>query len=1221
VKKAINILSIAGIVSAVTFILVLFLREAEAKPTFDEFPINQTRPIDFQMSRDVSETMTNREKLDQMRDWLLITVVSNSGLSPQAVNKTLFDLPPIRYGYMQPIANFEYEDTRSRYVGNGIVVALLPVCSSEDRVERLAHVADEHRKNTGEMPATFEIFDYKIDINDESAELTRRETLRGKELFTEKYGYVEKKINNIEDFKQFMEQAEDITFATTSGGLTLGGRRIKGCPYRGIRVEDVAAIWQSENKIQSQSNPAKKKLDEFNNRWDKKTYTTPVEKMTLEAQLKREKMQLKKELNQLQKEYKGKLADGSGFSLDPTFDFKGLKKFFDSEIAPRISPDGLSFPSFSYGDSSLDSRTVSNKDVSEALDRGDAEPLYDLLEEMSKKDADYASQLLQFLKYKYSFQEARYDGYIDGTEVGMVLFYTDLLAKLWALDYLNAIPNRYIDGFDSLTRMSVSPIYKKDVEELTNTRLWFGPQNKGFQVLDAGNSLTFAHNATRVYAASATSFQPGKESEANAASAAFLGWWNEHYDEIARYESQYQRLNEIMKWSLLISWLNNSQKGNLLGFLAGIEVYHENWFPSWVKQQNGLRFEEWGESCGDLFREKGYLSQSKVCFLSKGYKDSKYESLPLLSSNGYTQFGKVHHLSGGVSLAEKGLFTERVPLSSSTRVESLILRSNLKYEANLTGESITTLDGAKYDFRTVSFDTAEVTSTPNLGAKLRGTYSEMAPNLEFERTVAQQGTDFSLTTKAGGAELGSLEIKGTGNGFRVGWHSLDIDEAQVLARQMSRARVEPLAIIENNPGVESFIRLSDSEQYLVKFQGSDTWVKIELENPSVDATGYQWKSRTADLAPDSKSYRINWLKPDEIKFALGKDEFLVVHQKSAGVRMSLSESASNAPREPVEVQIDGVSVKGLKDPDTGDVQFACKDLPEGVRSHPDKLCKAFSTSPIHELQIAQTLRSGNYDGVVQDILKSPLDMSRMISKGFSEGIETGNRMLVNKQYPQALREFNQLIAAYGPRPELTLGKGLAQISERSPKVATTIEDAIRGGVRPGGTNFLDEINARLAGDAIASADKSISIVSDGRKISLNCKLSQFPSGKSVSPNSVPDGQFILFVQDSPELNNLNWDVSINRTIEEAVSFKIGELKLLDAVDLADVRPTMLSAPAKTSTVEQGLSETERVGFHAHYPARAIASSTNQKDDDDEKKKRKGMPIYVVVAKNASTSAR
>ena len=41
------------------------------------------------------------------------------------------------------------------------------------------------------------------------------------------------------------------------------------------------------------------------------------------------------------------------------------------------------------------------------------------------------AELLQGLLQRYSYQAARYDGPLDGTEVGMVLFYTDLLAKMW----------------------------------------------------------------------------------------------------------------------------------------------------------------------------------------------------------------------------------------------------------------------------------------------------------------------------------------------------------------------------------------------------------------------------------------------------------------------------------------------------------------------------------------------------------------------------------------------------------------------------------------------------------------------------------------------------------------------------------------------------------------------------------------------------------------------
>jgi hypothetical protein len=60
------------------------------------------------------------------------------------------------------------------------------------------------------------------------------------------------------------------------------------------------------------------------------------------------------------------------------------------------------------------------------------------------------------------FQKARYDGYLQGTEVGMVLFYTDILAKIWALNYLDSTPSKLIPEFQSPTKIQISSIYKKE---------------------------------------------------------------------------------------------------------------------------------------------------------------------------------------------------------------------------------------------------------------------------------------------------------------------------------------------------------------------------------------------------------------------------------------------------------------------------------------------------------------------------------------------------------------------------------------------------------------------------------------------------------------------------------------------------------------------------------------------------------------------------------------
>src|SRR5205807_7845314 len=153
--------------------------------------------------------------------------------------QALFDLPPIRHGYMQPVANFEYGDTRSCYIGNGQVIALVPADTSDERNERLARIVDEQRKNLGEKPAQLIVFEYDLRLADDPARqtamLTRRDAVNVKDLFTSSAGYYEAKINSLDDLKRFMGQVDDLTYASVNDGLTVGGRKIKGHTYRGIR--------------------------------------------------------------------------------------------------------------------------------------------------------------------------------------------------------------------------------------------------------------------------------------------------------------------------------------------------------------------------------------------------------------------------------------------------------------------------------------------------------------------------------------------------------------------------------------------------------------------------------------------------------------------------------------------------------------------------------------------------------------------------------------------------------------------------------------------------------------------------------------------------------------------------------------------------------------------------------------------------------------------------
>ena len=61
-----------------------------------------------------------------------------------------------------------------------------------------------------------------------------------------------------------MASIDDLVFARNEGDtLKLGGRKFANAKYRNIRVEDVAAIWQAEEKIHAD-------LREFHDRWDRR---------------------------------------------------------------------------------------------------------------------------------------------------------------------------------------------------------------------------------------------------------------------------------------------------------------------------------------------------------------------------------------------------------------------------------------------------------------------------------------------------------------------------------------------------------------------------------------------------------------------------------------------------------------------------------------------------------------------------------------------------------------------------------------------------------------------------------------------------------------------------------------------------------------------------------------------------------------------------------------
>lgn len=1037
-KILIKRFSFIGIAIATALLIIgLSIPINSNKPAiaFEYFPLNEAQTVNFQAKAASLRNLTERQKKDQFLDWLLFTVESDPSFSTKEIIEASYDISPVRYDYLKPVSNFEYGDTRSLYVGNETIVALIPQDSSpEQRIDYLNHIADKHRQNLGRIPEKLEVFEYQLDLGQETAQLTRVEELNTNNLFhDQQYGYHQRYIRNLDDLNQFMAKVDDITFAqVTDSKLIVGGRKIQGHSYGNIGVEDVAALWQSEHKIQQEirqliTDVQTKYL--LNNQWLTQT--------------------------ELQKKYaeewqKRKLVNGSGFSLDSAYDYQGLKQSL-TKITPRlVALKSNSKSIFTNQEIEQVQRDLSQKNIV---------PYLKLIEKLKSKQSDalkevsyeIRAEIIEFLKTPEtkSFQAARYDGALQGTEVGMVLYYTDLLAKLWALDYLGTTPKKYITDFQPLTQHSarVSSIYKKELEDpnLSNTRLWFGHQDKGFQIADNHNSLWLARNVTQVYSASYNPSKPGKETTARADTAAFLGWWDEHYEEIARYEPQYERLNEVMKWSLVISWLNQSERGELLGFLQRVQVSYDHRFPDWVQANiKQLKFKEWDtKTCSENFYT--ISEQPKVCFYPPGYKGTTTEAMPRLSSKVFFRFGKLDGFTGGVSLANRKIIANRTPLKKDTKISPRSLRSNIDYKSinksiNLRNKilSFKTLDGATYNLK-ITPELASVIAKAKDGAKLRNLDSELA-NIELIRQISRTDGGITINALAEDTNIGSVNISKTGNAFTVGWRSQDIDLGQSIALELSRrpryTNIE--TFLKNDPKVNVVAKQKDAYVYYIKTDNSEKWLKLASGDDVKLASG-----GNGGIIPPDYTFRVASAEPPEIP----DPWFPPPSDDSKHLLLGWVDDLDNTKSEVI-----------------------------------------FSRSKPKKYSIYKDIKNGNYIPAAPKIIRQ---------KKLNKALTEINILMKSQDYKKAAKLLDNSIDKLGQEPDLMIRKAVVNIKLNRLKVEAA---SIKGLETPNSAELFDELNG-----IVVNKDK----------------------GKF---KAIEKDDAFIYVQDSPELNNIDWSNPIENSI-------------------------------------------------------------------------------------------
>lgn len=393
-------------------------------------------------------------------------------------------------------------------------------------------------------------------------------------------------------------------------------------------------------------------------------------------------------------------------------------------------------------------REISGKTGTE-LEDGAIVPFLTLLRDSEDQEDPGLNALLRFIQADRRAQCARYDGDLQGTTVGMNLFYTDLLAKLWAsVDYYYEAPTGEVPGFRSspTDAVHVAPVFWDEVWKYPATRLWFGVRDEGYKGdPEDADGLNFAPIATRVYAAGSNPFSPGEETKPAERSRRVFGWWNQHYAAVADYEGEYHKQNQIMKWSIVTGWL---VQNDVLPDLADHPVTRTHRFDEWYEESPSLRMKR------------------PVPFLRHDDWEGGTECIEIIRSYGFPGAGSFMYVEGGVSLANGSAIKTATKIKGS--VPKSLRRAAVNYdEVDVAAGKLQALRGTSFD---VPRGRPLVQAHVSPGTRLRAGGSDRVAE-SFRVAIEGSKRDGRFGIAADRSPLGDLRFEKRPSGVSLHWNS------------------------------------------------------------------------------------------------------------------------------------------------------------------------------------------------------------------------------------------------------------------------------------------------------------------------------------------------------------------------------------------------------------------------------------------------------------------
>jgi hypothetical protein len=805
---------------------------------------------------------------EQLRDWVWTVTLARIAqrTSAEEVLSSVADEPLVRDDALAHVLHMQVGPTRAALTKSGGAIVMVEAADAATMDAEVAEAIDKQALHLGSTPADAQVYEYVFQPEVARAEVCAMKPLTRAQIESTARRYRSASITTAAELAAFLSGGVDLLSAQcTEAGLKVTGRQRPRNARAAFTVEHIAALSQARgtqyiplarfgysldrlgNRAQLEANA--RKLDADAKNLDGRL--APIEKQPPDIQVlltwKRQNpgvptAELMMSL-QLQREAYGR----PGFSLDPhtstSYATTLLNHLIDAlpdiqKVAAMLRGLDEDERAEIFVDFAKTTNEPFAKEIKEALIAARGR----LKKAKSNDEADailtpipgesigsaLAADLLQVVRKRSGQQCARYDGPLDGTATGMTFFYTDLLAKIWSLNWRGAAPEAVIEGFQSSIHPAGSTASCED-DSGQRTRMWFGVREEAFTREPSG-AVHFAPMATRLFAKSSMLGKSQEESEPTAESKRFVEWWDTHFPQIAAWEPQYEVLNQLMKWSIAVQSSVASEDYACFAMLDQVAVQSSHRIDKWVAQTSDLR---WRGPVELLPPPKGVKETS-----------TDPECLSFLESEHYSSCDvDTRSLVGGVSAASLPMVAGKAAPTLGTLPVFRRLGAGSKSSAGDAGRvRFETVRGSGGELKNVSVESraaqVKFSADVDTAASQRGgatSWDPKAPVKKFEKSLEIQGKELAGREAKNGLvnmELRSSDLDAASVKLEVKPSTVQLakSDGQTLAKSMQLDGVTLPEASTRLARTRQVMRLDDGS-VAVRFDGGEsqpkTWAVME----------------------------------------------------------------------------------------------------------------------------------------------------------------------------------------------------------------------------------------------------------------------------------------------------------------------------------------------------------------------------------------------------------